>query len=280
MTEYRVLNLGAGVQSTTLYLKYALGELPNLPSVAIFADTQEEPKAVYAHLDWLERTYGDRIPIWRRTIGRLGDDMSRGMNSTGQRFTSIPAFTTAREGRKDGQTRRQCSREYKVDVMERAIRRELLGLKSGARIPKDIRIIQYIGISLDEAGRAVRLRERYKELSPIWSVMFPLIDLRWTRKDCLSFLPNVCPHQVPRSACVFCPYHSDEEWKAIRAIPEDWARAVEVDAALRTTGSISNRDLTQSMYVHASCVPLDRVEFRHERQFNFFTAECEGVCGV
>lgn len=280
--EFRVLNLGAGVQSTTLYLKFALGhfDYPNLrPDVAIFADTQDEPKAVYEHLEWLEKTYSDRIPIWRRTIGRLGDDLSRGIHSAGQRFASIPAFTTAQAGRLDGQTRRQCSREYKVDVVERAIRRELVGCAPGARIPKDVRIHQYIGISLDEAGRAVRLRERFKERAPIWSVSFPLIDLRWTRSNCLGFLEQACPHSVPRSACVFCPYHSDDEWRAVRAVPEDWARAIAVDAALRTTGSIANRDMTQSMYVHRACVPLDQVEFKHERQFNMFTTECEGMCG-
>lgn len=48
----RVLSLGAGVQSTTLFLMSLRGELPPLDA-AIFADTQWEPKAVYKHLNWL-----------------------------------------------------------------------------------------------------------------------------------------------------------------------------------------------------------------------------------
>jgi len=47
------LNLGAGVQSTTVYLMYLTGEIqPNI-ECAIFADTGEEPGAVYRHLEWM-----------------------------------------------------------------------------------------------------------------------------------------------------------------------------------------------------------------------------------
>jgi hypothetical protein len=42
-----VLSLGAGVQSTTLALMAAHGEVGPMPDCAIFADTCWEPKAVY-----------------------------------------------------------------------------------------------------------------------------------------------------------------------------------------------------------------------------------------
>ena len=48
-----VLNLGAGVQSTTVLLRSIHGELPKI-DCAVFSDTGWEPKAVYRHLDWLE----------------------------------------------------------------------------------------------------------------------------------------------------------------------------------------------------------------------------------
>lgn len=41
----RVLNLGAGTQSSVIYLMMCRGELPPA-DVAIFADTQWEPKEV------------------------------------------------------------------------------------------------------------------------------------------------------------------------------------------------------------------------------------------
>ena len=127
----RVLNLGAGVQSTTLYLMACNGELAF--DVAIFADTQEEPQEVYRHLDWL-KSLGvcGAPPIVTATAGRLGEDLIHGRNTTGQRFAAIPAFTTSDGGKTRGMTKRQCSKEYKTEVIARCIRREVLGLKVGA----------------------------------------------------------------------------------------------------------------------------------------------------
>jgi len=59
LTEYHVLNLGAGVQSTTLYLMSMSGEVRPF-DVAIFADTGEEPQAVYKHLEWLQSLKGSQ----------------------------------------------------------------------------------------------------------------------------------------------------------------------------------------------------------------------------
>ncbi len=52
----RVISLGAGVQSTTMALMAAHGEITPMPDCAIFADTQAEPRSVYEHLEWLRAT--------------------------------------------------------------------------------------------------------------------------------------------------------------------------------------------------------------------------------
>ena len=54
MSDLRILSLGAGVQSSTLALMIEKGEIP-MVDAAIFADTMGEPKAVYTHLNWLEK---------------------------------------------------------------------------------------------------------------------------------------------------------------------------------------------------------------------------------
>jgi hypothetical protein len=92
MKELHVLSLGAGVQSTTLYLMFMRGVLTPQIDCAIFADTGEEPTPVYRHLDWLLSLGGPQILV--RSVGRLGNDLQFGRNSTGQRFASIPAYTT------------------------------------------------------------------------------------------------------------------------------------------------------------------------------------------
>jgi hypothetical protein len=33
-------------------------------------------------------------------------------------------------------------------------------------------------------------------------------------------------------------------------------------------------------YLHSERKPLDKINFRHERQSNMFGQECEGLCGV
>ena len=51
MIKLRTISLGAGVQSTTMALMAARGEIGPMPDCAIFADTGWEPKQVYEHLD-------------------------------------------------------------------------------------------------------------------------------------------------------------------------------------------------------------------------------------
>lgn len=189
-TEYHILNLGAGVQSSALYLLDADGELADLEEgpvkfdFAIFADVQDEPKAVGEHLQWLG-TQSD-VPILDGTAGCVGDHVAQGLNSTGQPFCTIPAYTRIGGG-PVGQTRRQCTMEYKVRVVERIIRRDILGLAPKKHVPKGIHIWQYIGYSLDEPGRAARARGRFAQRG--WNdVRFPLIEERMTRADCVRYL--------------------------------------------------------------------------------------------
>lgn len=272
----RILNLGAGVQSTTLYLMAVRGEIAI--DCAIFADLKEEPAPVYRHLEWMQGLNGPTIHIV--SAGRLGDDLKHGRNSTGQRFASIPAWTAWREGECQGVVRRQCTSEYKIDPIERFIRRELFGLEPGQRFPSDTKVTQLIGISMDEAGRALRIQANARW----WATMeFPLIDKSMTRRDCLAWLKGFgIPHEVPRSACVFCPYKRDSEWVWLRENdPQGFARAIEIDEALRADGVVLNRNMNQSLYIHQSCIPLREVKFTDEEKgqsaFNF---ECEGGCAL
>lgn len=276
--EVHVLSLGAGVQSTAVYLLNLDGEMPTRFDAAVFADTGEEPRAVYEHLAWLKTLGGP--PIIERSAGRLGDDLLRGQNTTGQRHASIPAYTAGGDSLKIGIQRRQCTKEYKTQVVERAIRRDILGLLPGRRVPRDVVVHRYFGISLEEARRAVSIQERLKGKGVCH---FPLLDRQWTRGKCLHWLETRCPHEVPRSACVFCPFKSDREWLRLKTQDaEGWARAVEIDAGLRAPGSKARTGMRQELYLHRSGKPLATVALRAEGQGEFpqFARECEGMCGV
>jgi hypothetical protein len=93
------------------------------------------------------------IPILTDTEGRLGDDLIHGMKSTGLRFASIPAFTSPEPGKTGGMLRRQCTAEYKINVVERVIRRQVVGLEYRQRMPKGVKVVQHFELSFDEPRR-------------------------------------------------------------------------------------------------------------------------------
>jgi hypothetical protein len=283
----KVLNLGAGVQSTTLFLLSISGTEPEVPrfDFCVFADTQEEPQEVYSHLDWLDRLGGPKII--RTSQGKLGESIENGSDSNGKmckngtRFISIPAFTLNPDTGAKWIVRRQCTAEYKVKPVEKTIR-EWLGVQKGRPVPKEIKIHQYMGISYDEPKRVIRIKERFAAKPSNWIVHFPLWEMQWDRSDCRSYLAENVPHKVPRSACVFCPFKSDAEWRELKDTnPVGWERAVHIDKACR-----KGIGLDSYRYLHQSCKPLDQVDLRplDERRgqrslLQGFQDECEGYCG-
>ena len=299
--EFHILNLGAGWQSTALFILSERQDEPeHVPAfdLAIFADTQDEPSAVYAHVKALKDR--NTIPIETVTNGCLGDDLIAGRNSTGGRFASIPAYTKAESDKQEGQAKRQCTKEYKLDVMDIWIKRNILNLKPRERMPKDVTIHKYVGFSFDEPGRVSKMKARFgptmeetlslpgftikKPKRCLWQAPhFPLFEMRWSRSDCGAYLRELGIFP-PRSACVYCPYHSNEEWRNIRDNdPDGWARAVEVDKKMREQDAARGRGLDKRLYVHRSCVPLDQATIDEpENLMELYRAgsnsECEGGC--
>lgn len=299
----RVLNVGAGVGSTTAWLLALDGTIPPFDAGA-FADTMGEPKAVYEHLEWMKAQGGPPIHVASR--GDLGRNLVHGVNSYGSRrkpravgdsgrFVSIPAFTSAPLDPEagEGQTRRQCTKEYKIDVVEQIIRRVLFGLRPRQRMPRGAKVEQAFGLHDDEPRRIKSVKARMAK-HPWSTPSFPLATLGMTRADCLAYLAKRVPHQVPRSACVFCPYRSDSEWKHLRdSDPDGWQKAVAIDAAIRDTASARARGMKEELFLHRSCVPLPLVDIdagaaREElrraagrRQLDLFSEEdCVGMCGA
>jgi hypothetical protein len=54
-----------------------------------------------------------------------------------------------------------------------------------------------------------------------------------------------------------------------------------VDDALRRTGTVANRNLEQSMYLHRSGLPLVEVDLgQKDVSGGVAGGECEGMCGL
>lgn len=267
-----IISLGAGIQSSTMALMAAAGEIEPMPAGAIFADTQAEPASVYKWLDWLEGRLP--FPVYRVTQGSLEEETLKlrdRKDGAGQwNHSGVPAFLINRDGTK-GQMHRQCTGDYKIVPIQRKIR-ELLK-EIGAN-----HAVQWVGISLDEAHRMKPSRVRYS--THIW----PLIDRRMTRNDCINWMASRGFPKPPRSACVFCPYHNDHEWRRLRdEEPKEFQRAVEFERKFQAAKSQTVMKNGFRLFLHDSRVPLDRVDFRTDEeagQLSLFGNECEGMCGV
>ena len=199
----RILNLGAGVQSTALALMAHRGGFEHVPkfNLAIFADVGDEPDDVYRHLEWLtnEVKPSFEVRVVRHGSVGLGDSLKIGINATGQMFVSIPAFTADADGDVNsmGLVRRQCTSEFKITPIEREIRRGVLGLAKGQRWPKEADVHQYFGLSFDEGRRVARVTENAKNGHT--TPHFPLWDMQWTRRHCVAWLESYgIPHKVPQ----------------------------------------------------------------------------------
>lgn len=267
MEPFRYISFGAGVQSTALLVMSAM-QLDRYPcpkaDVAIFADTGDEPQWVYDSLGYYDQKFSDKIPI---VVVRKPKTLSATMvaAAAGSRFASIPCFTQSKDGSK-GMLRRQCTREFKIDVIEPAVSKALkkLGRKKAA--------IAMLGISVDEASRMKPNRTKW--ITNEW----PLIDARMTRFDCVKFLQSLDLPVPMKSACVFCPFHGDSYWLTLKNhYPKEFEKACAVDDTIR---DMSKAGATDPLFVHRSLTPLRIAKFRHEDQRDFFENECEGHCGV
>ena len=277
-----ILNLGAGVQSSTLALMASHGEITPLPTCAIFADTKAESQEVYDWLDWLETKLA--FPVYRVRKGDLTKDSLTPAKATakaknykeGEEYMKriIPLFGLMPNGEVAAALGRNCTADYKIRPIEKKIK-QLAEIKRGE---KEVKVIQWIGISYDEI-------QRMKESQLHWTKLrYPLIELEMHRHHCKEWMAKNGYPEPPRSACYYCPFHSDHEWRKLRDNdPEHFAKAIAFDKEIR---ELSKKDKVMKMeaYIHRSCKPLDEVDFDSDEdkgQLTWdFQADCSGMCGV
>lgn len=270
------ISLGAGVQSSTLALMAAKGEVGPMPAGAIFADTQAEPPSIYEWLNWLEKQLP--FPVYRVTAGSLTThSLTKFTNKkTGKHYACnmIPAFVKHPDGTK-GIAGRSCTYDHKIVPILKKVR-ELASIKRGQ---KTVGVVQWIGISLDEVHRMKPSRDAWAQNR------WPLIEKEMTRHDCLRWMEKNGFPTPPRSACIYCPFHSDHEWRKMKINdPQSFAAAVrfEKDLQAHHADKTIRNTLRSVPYLHDSLKPLESIDFSEDStqgQFKWGN-ECEGMCGV
>lgn len=255
-----ILSLGAGVQSSTIAMMATHGLITPMPVAAIFADTHAEPPAIYAWLDWLEKKLP--FPVIRVSKGSL-------WKPAVTHKTAVP-FSTNKNGEK-GKLPRSCTRDFKIRPILKAARK-LAKIRHGQ---KTVGVIQWIGFSMDEIVRCKPSQDKW------WQARWPLIEMRKSRQWCIEWMLSNGYPEPPRSACQFCPFHSDYEWRRLKEHdPESFQRAVEFEKQLQSN---ARGKLQAVPFLHDSLKILSEVDLRTDRekgQGYLWQDACDGPCAT
>ena len=267
MKKYNILSFGGGVQSTALLAMAVNNDLNMKIDCVIFSDTGWEPKKVYKNVEmWETRAKNAGIDFYKVSAGNIKEDIL-----SGGRFASMPFYIFNDEG-EPSILRRQCTREYKIGPVKKAIRKHLFGLKKGQRFKKDMSYNILMGISLDEIQRVNPSTKKYE------NTVYPLIDKRMTRIDCYQYLRKK-GYEIPKkSSCIGCPFHDNNYWLSLS--DDEFREAVEFE---KEVNRIKPKNIRANyLYLHPDRVPLDQVDFNKDQTDLGigFINECMGGCGI
>lgn len=267
MSKLKILSIGWGVQSWTLAAMAALGEVEK-PDYILHADTTWEHQHTYEFAEkwtpWLEEHGMKVITCCDERAAKIMLDQSNGQ-------THVPLHTVELNNPKGrGMLNRSCTQRWKIAPQKRVMG-ELLekhGLKKTTKVIK-----QMIGISTDEWTRMKTSDVKYVDM------VFPLVDMRISRQDCIDWLMKNKLDVPKKSSCVFCPYHSLYAWwKLKEAGGKDWEVACKVDKALRD----KRLKHGYKSYLNTQCKPLDEMyfgEFTEPTLFDLSQYACDsGHC--
>ena len=235
----KILSCGAGMQSSALHLmscENALakirGEPPVWPQVpiydiSIFCDLGFEPPWVKKQVEFLANA-GHSCGVALVILDSpLYTDF---MENFGERRTiSIPWWTIRDDGHKSKMPR-NCTIDYKVELISKYVRWELLGYKKGQRLREEDKKAHemHMGFSAEEARRCK------ENPNPMFVNKFPLVEMVLTRADNYAYIKDVWGLETRASACAFCPFHKNYFFKFLRENePEQYAQVVGVDELLR-----------------------------------------------
>lgn len=249
-SKAQVWSSGGGVQSTAIAALICKGILPK-PDIAVIADTGREFTPVWSYMDEVVRpalnAVGVEMHVAPHSLATV--DLYSGKDGA---TLVVPAFTN--HSGDAGKLPKYCSQEWKVRVVQRFCRER--GITDAD---------QWIGFTIDEMERMRAYRE-----GRAWQHVYPLIDLRMRRSDCLALIEEMGWPSPTGSACWMCPFRSDQEWQQMKAVaPEDFERAVRFDQEIR--------EQDPTVYLHRSMQPLDQVDF--DSQPDMFSKPCNaGGC--
>jgi hypothetical protein len=240
---------GGGMQSVAICVLIREGALPR-PDLIGIADTSREAGSTWEYLDGVIRPYLAEVGL---RVEVVPHSLARADLFGGDGLTLMPAYTrTVEAGQKtlwggesyaDGRLPTYCSGEWKRDVIERWLRSK--GVKE---------CDCWIGFSLDEASR-VKADHR-----PWCHLRFPLIEKRITREMCGRIITGAGLPLPKKSRCFACPHQTPEEWREVKARPDEWEAAIRLERLINE----SQPDQTGELFLYSGRVPLEMADFDND----------------
>jgi len=255
------MSFGGGVQSTAMLVLAARKEIDF--SLALFcnvaADT--ENPATLAYIRDHSRPFAERHGIEfmelirRKRDGSTETVLSRIRNPT--RSIGIPVrMSNGAPGK------RNCTVDFKVNVIAKHLK--ALGAT------KDDPATVALGISLDEFYRMKPSK------LPIQQSVWPLVDLRLTRQDCLNIVAQAGLPEPPKSSCWFCPFHTKAAWREqARNEPDLFAASVRVERFINERRSAQSQE---PVWLSSALRPLDEA-FSDDGQVSLFE-DADATCDI
>jgi hypothetical protein len=191
-----VISYGGGVQSTALIV-LAMSEGWDVDEIVhvdlLDAESPATREYVARFREWLQREYRRDITVIERDL--YGDMLAR------PGFTPVPWH-----GRREKfMLKRQCTREYKVQPLQRYLYDRYPGERIGLML----------GISVDEYHRM-----RDSSAARIEHV-YPLVDRCLTRWQCREIVERAGLAVPWKSSCWFCPFRSVvSQWALVQRYPD------------------------------------------------------------
>ena len=231
----KILSFGAGMQSTALALMSCENAMsgdwkhPLVPiyDAVLFCDLGFEPPWVSRQVEFVRDACHNagiffkvlEAPLYRDFLQNFGE----------RRTISIPWWTVDESGHKSKMPR-NCTIDYKVEVIGKFVRWELLGYRKGQKLrPEDRKAHEmHMGFSYEEMKRCK------ESPSPLFVNAFPLVDMKLTRADNYAYIHDVWGLETKASACCFCPFHKNYFFRYLAENePAEYERLIGVDLLLR-----------------------------------------------
>lgn len=222
------------------------GKFPLVPvyDLIAFCDLGKEPPWVIQQVRFIEKACNSagipfvilQSPLYKDYLDNFGKS----------RVVSIPFWTIDPEGKK-GKMMRVCTMDYKINLIQKYVRENILGYKKGQWTKaEDIKAHEmHIGFSVEE-------QQRCKENPHKMFVnKFPLVEMGLERKDNYAYIRDVWGLETKASACSFCPFHRNYFFQFLKDHePEEYRTVVAFDDLLETGQPKTN--IRSKLYISRS----------------------------